>query len=116
MAPEYITRCPKADLANSAEGTRVYEKSYQRAISDNGYQAWEVIENRQGRVVVKAPGGDWQTVLEGDVAALAWHVMAPETLTIVLKDGSLYAATAPAFNPQMMGYMEGVNQIWVPLP
>jgi hypothetical protein len=105
----------------SAEGTKVYEppvyeKSYQPAISDNDYQAWEVIENRQGRVVVKVPGGDWQTVLEGDVAALAWNVLAPETLTIVLKDGSLYTATAPAFNPQMMGTIEGVNQIWVPLP
>ena len=80
------------------------------------YQAWEVIENQQGRVVVKVPGGDWQTVLEGDVAALAWNPFTPETLTIVLKDGSLYAASAPAFNAQMMGYMEGVNQIWVPLP
>jgi hypothetical protein len=105
----------------SAEGTKVYEppvyeKSFHPAISDDDIQAWEVIENGQGRVVVKAPGGDWQTVLEGDVAALAWHVMASETLTIVLKDGSLYTASAPAFNAQMMGYMEGVNQIWVPLP
>ncbi len=102
----------------SAEGTKVYEppvygKSYHPAISNNGYQAWEVIENRQGRVVLKVPGGDWQTILEGDVAALAWNF---GTLTIVLRDGSLYAASAPAFHPQMMGYMEGVNQIWVPLP
>jgi hypothetical protein len=47
---------------------------------------------------------------------LDWNPMSPETLTIVLKDGSLYAATAPAFNAQIMGHMEGVNQIWVPLP
>jgi hypothetical protein len=105
----------------SAEGTKVYEppvyeKSFHPAISEDGYQAWEVIENQQGRVVVKVPGGDWQTVLEGDVAALAWHVMASETLTIVLQDGSLYMASAPAFNPQLMGTVEGVNQIWVPLP
>jgi hypothetical protein len=105
----------------SAEGTKLYEppvydKSFHPAISDNEYQAWEVIENQQGRVVVKVPGGDWQTVLEGDVAAMAWNPVTPETLTIVLRDGSLYTATAPAFNPQMMGYMEGVNQIWVPLP
>ena len=105
----------------SADGTQIYEppvygKSYQPAISYNGYQAWEVIENQQGRVVVKVPGGDWQTVLEGDVAALAWNVLSSETLMIVLKDGSLYTASAPAFHPQMMGTMEGVNQIWVPLP
>lgn len=42
--------------------------------------------------------------------------MTPEMLTIVLKDGSLYTASAPFFHPQMMGYMDGVNQIWVPLP
>jgi hypothetical protein len=67
-------------------------------------------------VVVKVPGGDWQTVLEGDVAALAWNVMSSETLTIVLKDGSLYTASSPDFAPQLMGKVEGVNQIWVPLP
>lgn len=105
----------------SAEGTKVYEppvyeKSFHPAISFNDYQAWEVIENQQGRVVVKVPGGDWQTVLEGDVEALAWNPMSPETLTIVLKDGSLYAASAPDFAPQLRGTVEGVNQIWVPLP
>ena len=105
----------------SAEGTKVYEppvygKSFHPAISYNGYQAWEVIENQQGRVVARVPGGDWQTVLEGDVAVLAWNVISSPTLIIVLKDGSLYTASAPAFHPQMMGTMEGVNQIWVPLP
>ena len=50
------------------------------------------------------------------MAALAWNVMASETLTIVLKDGSLYTASAPGFNAQVMGAVEGVNQIWVPLP
>jgi hypothetical protein len=105
----------------SAEGVKtyeppVYEKSFQPAISYNGYQAWEVIENRQGRVVAKVPDGDWQTVLEGDVAALAWNLISSPTLIIVLRDGTFYTATAPAFHPQMMGYMEDVNQIWVPLP
>jgi dipeptidyl aminopeptidase/acylaminoacyl peptidase len=105
----------------SADGTKLYEppvygKSYHPAISYNGYQAWEVIENRQGRVVIKVPGGDWQTVLEGDVAGLAWNVLSSPTLTIVLKDGSLYTASAPGFTPQLMGTVEGVNQIWVPLP
>jgi len=52
----------------------------------------------------------------GDVAALDWNVISSPTLIIVWKDTSLYTATAPAFNAQMMGTMEGVNQIWVPLP
>ena len=105
----------------STEGNKVYEppvyeKSFHPAISYNGYQAWEVIENQKGRVVVKVPGGDWQTVLEGDVAVLAWNVLSSATLMIVLKDGSLYAASAPAFHPQLIGTVEGVNQIWAPLP
>lgn len=105
----------------SADGTKVYDppvydKSFHPAISFNGYQAWEVIENQQGRVVVKVPGADWQTVLEGDVQVLAWNPVSAETLTIVLKDGSLYVASSPDFTPQLMGKVEGVNQIWVPLP
>ena len=105
----------------SAEGTKVYEppvyeKSFHPAISFKDYQAWEVIENQQGRVVVKVPGVDWQTVLEGDVEALAWNPILPEMLTILLKDGSLYTASSPGFTPQMMGKVEGLNQIWVPLP
>ncbi|HET9914890.1 MAG TPA: hypothetical protein VFQ13_23575, partial [Anaerolineales bacterium] len=88
----------------SADGTRiydppVYDKSFHPAVSYNDYQAWEVIENRQGRVVVKVPGADWQTVIEGDVEALAWNPVFAETLTIVLKDGSLYVASAPDFTP-----------------
>jgi hypothetical protein len=105
----------------SADGTRlydppVYEKSFHPAISHNDYQAWEVIENQQGRVVVKVPGRDWQTVLEGDVEELAWNPVSNETLLIVLRDGSLYAAQYPDFTPRLMGNVEGVNQIWVPLP
>lgn len=105
----------------SADGTKiydppVYDKSFHPAISFNDYQAWEVIENQQGRVVVKVPGADWQTALEGDVAALAWNPVSAETLAIVLKDGSLYVASAPDFTPQLMGKVEAVNQIWVPLP
>jgi hypothetical protein len=105
----------------SADGTKVYEppvyeKSFNPAISYKDYQAWEVIENQEGRVVVKLPGVEWQTVLEGDVEVLAWNPMLPETLTILLKDGSLYTASYPGFTPQLMGKIEGVNQIWVPLP
>lgn len=105
----------------SEDGTQhyeppVYEKSFHPAISYQGDQAWEVIENGQGHVVVRVPGGDWQTVLDGDVAVLAWNIISAETLIIVLKDGSLYTASPPDFAPQLMGKMEGVNQIWVPLP
>jgi hypothetical protein len=105
----------------SADGSRrydppVYESSYHPAVSQKGYQAWEVIENRQGRVEVKVPGADWQTVLEGTtVEQLIWDPAAGETLLIVLRDGSLYAASYPDFTPRKMGEVPGANQaIWLP--
>ncbi|HMB22392.1 MAG TPA: hypothetical protein VKP08_06175 [Anaerolineales bacterium] len=93
----------------------VYDKSFQPAVSQKGYQAWEVIENQQGRVEVKVPGADWQKILDGSVEQLTWDPFNGETLLIVLKDGSLYAASYPDFTPREMGKAEGVNQIiWLP--
>jgi len=93
----------------------VYDKSFQPAISQKGYEAWEVIENRQGRVEVKVHGADWQTILEGSVEQLIWDPSTGETLLIVLKDGSLYAASYPDFAPRQMGNIDGVHQaIWLP--
>lgn len=93
----------------------VYDKSFQPAVSQKGYQAWEVIENQQGRVEVKVPGADWQKILDGSVEQLTWDPFNGETLLIVLKDGSLYAASYPDFTPREMGKTEGVNQvIWLP--
>lgn len=93
----------------------VYDKSFQPAISQKGYEAWEVIENQKGRVDVKIPGADWQTILEGSVEELIWDPATGETLLIILKDGSLYAASYPDFAPRPMGIVDGVKQvIWLP--
>ncbi len=94
----------------------VYESSYEPAVSQNGYQAWEVIENQEGRVVVKVPEGEWQTVQTGLVAQLIWDPVGGQTLLIALQDGSLYAATFPDFTPHLMGNLGGaVDQaIWLP--
>lgn len=93
----------------------VYDKSFQPAVSQKGYQAWEVIENQQGRVEVKVPDADWKPILNGSVAQLIWDPVNGETLLIVLKDGTLYAATYPDFTPRELGKVEGVNQvIWLP--
>jgi dipeptidyl aminopeptidase/acylaminoacyl peptidase len=94
----------------------VYDKSYQPAISPKGYQAWEVIENQQGRVEVKVPGEDWRAILNGSVAELIWDPLTGDTLLIALQDGSLYAATAPDFSPRLMGNLGGrtYQAIWVP--
>jgi hypothetical protein len=93
----------------------VYDKSFQPAVSQNGYQAWEVIENQKGRVEVKVPGADWQTILDGSVEELIWDPATGETLLIVLRDGSLYAASYPEFARRQIGNVDGVRQvIWLP--
>ncbi len=94
----------------------VYDKSYQPAISKKGYQAWEVIEDQQGRVDIKLPDGDWETLMMGLVDELIWDPITGDTLLIALQDGSLYAASYPDFSPRLMGNFEGrTNQaIWVP--
>ena len=90
--------------------------SYRHAVSMEGYQAWEVIENYQGRVVVKVPGGEWQTILNGSVKQLIWDPIEGRTLLIALEDGSLYAASYPDFTPRLMGSLGGrMDQvIWLP--
>jgi hypothetical protein len=104
----------------SSDGSRrydppVYDKSFEPAISQKGYEAWEVIENQRGRVEVKVPGADWQTILDGSVEELIWDPASGETLLIVLRDGSLYAASYPDFTPRPMGNVPGASQvIWLP--
>jgi hypothetical protein len=94
----------------------VYEASYKPAVSKQDYQAWEVIENRKGRVVVRAPGGDWQTIIEGLVSQLIWDPLHGSILLIAMDDGSLYAATSPDFSLRLMGSLgDGPDQaIWSP--
>ncbi len=94
----------------------VYDASYEPAISKDGWQVWEVIQNQQGRVVVRVGGGDWQTILNGLVSGLIWDPALGTTLLVALQDGSLYAATYPDFSPRLMGSLgENVSQIiWSP--
>jgi len=96
----------------------VYEASYNPAVSRAGYQAWEVIENQAGRVVVKAPGGDWQPIRDGFVSNMIWDPVDGQTLLIVGQDGAVYAATAPDFAPRLMGSVgsQGAQMVWAPPP
>ena len=105
----------------SSDGTTrydppVYDASYEPAVSKEGWQAWEVIQNQVGRVVIKATTGDWQTIMNGFVAGMVWDPADGRTLLIALQDGSLYAATYPDFSPRLMGSLgENVSQIiWSP--
>jgi hypothetical protein len=105
----------------SADGSRrsespTLESSFKPAVSMAGYEAWEIIENTQGRVVVRANGGDWREILRVDVSELLWDPATGETLLIAAEDGTLYAASAPDFEPRVMGDLGGsVDQaIWVP--
>ncbi len=94
----------------------VYEASYNPAVSTKGYQAWEVIQNQQGRAMVRIPGGEWQKVMDGMVKQLIWDSATGETLLIALEDGSLYAASFPDFTPRLVGNLGGVvdQAIWLP--
>jgi hypothetical protein len=95
----------------------VYESSFNPAVSKLAYQAWNVIQNRRGRVMVKVPNEDWQTILDGIVAEQIWDPVDGKTLLIAMEDGSLYAASSPDFSPQIMGDLGSVNDVmWSPLP
>ena len=98
----------------------VYDSSFEPAISKNGYQAWEVIENRQGRVMTMIPGSEWQTIMPNlngfFVDELIWDPITGETLLIALDNGSLYAASYPDFTPRLIGNLGGGTSqaIWTP--
>jgi hypothetical protein len=92
------------------------DSSFHPAISKNGYQAWEVIQNTKGRVMVREADEEWRAILNGQVDQLIWDPVEGKTLLILLKDGSLYAAAYPDFTPQLMGNLgKGLNEaIWAP--
>ena len=94
----------------------VYEASYNPAVSSYGYEAWEVIENQQGRVVVNLPGSDWRTIFEGSIDQLIWSPTDGNLLLIAARDGSLYTAAYPDFTPRLMGNLAGrIGQaVWSP--
>jgi len=94
----------------------VPDASYHPARSLQGYEAWEVIENQQGRVVVRPPGGEFRTILEAGVATLIWDPLRGDTLLIATRDGRVIAASAPGFAPREVGELgDAADQaIWVP--
>jgi hypothetical protein len=92
----------------SADGHTRYDPpvagaSYHPAVSVNGRQAWEVIEDHRSRVTVRTGDGPWRDILEGNVSLLAWDPISGDTLLIVLESGELYSAAAPDFKPKMTG-------------
>ena len=89
-----------------------YDSSFDPAISKEGYQAW--ITN--GQVVVKAHGGEWQTILDQPVAELIWDPINGNTLLIARQDGFLIAASYPDFTLRTMGDLGGSmdQAIWLP--
>jgi hypothetical protein len=92
-------------------GTRYHppikEKSYHPAVSINGYTAWEVIENRQGRVVVSTDSQNWMDIETGLIDDLLWDPVNGNTLFIALEDGTIYTATYPEFSPMPAGNIPG---------
>ncbi len=101
-------------------GTRfeppVKENSFHPAISTKGYQAWEVIENRQGRVVISTDGHEWMTQQVGLMDSLLWDPVNGDTLFIALNNGTIYTAIYPEFIPKITGNIPGrIRQmIWLP--
>lgn len=105
----------------SADASQRYDpptpdSSFDPAISKLGFQAWRVIENRKGRVEVKAPDGDFRAILQADTDAMVWDPLAGTTLLIATRDGKLYAATALDFEPRQLGDFGGriASVAWTP--
>lgn len=93
----------------------VYDSSFHPAVSENGDQAWLVIENQTGRVMLKSPGSDWRKIMDGLVQVLLWGPAGGKTLLMVMDDGALVSASAPDFAPRRMGSMPGARQaMWLP--
>lgn len=101
-------------------GTRfdppIKEKSYHPVISRKGYQAWEVIENQQGRLMISTNGHDWITQQTGFIDDLLWDQLNGDTLFIALDNGTIYTALYPEFIPRIVGNIPSrIRQmIWLP--
>ncbi len=93
----------------------VASSSFHPAVSKNGYQAWEVIQNQKGSLQVKTPGGDWKTVMQGMLAPLIWDPIKGDSLFVISEDGTLYAATYPDLVPRALGRTGRITQaMWLP--
>jgi len=111
------------DALISADGSARFDpplagSSYHPAVSKSGHQAWEVVVEHRGRVMIQTPGGQWRAILEGNVGGMLWDPISGDTLLIALENGALYAAAAPDFTPQMMGDLGGgIGQAaWISTP
>lgn len=105
----------------SADGKTRYNPpvsnaSFKPAVSKAGYQAWQVIQNQKGRVMVKTQANaDWQKIMDGLVTQLIWDPLDGNTLLIILEDGSIDAASFPDFKPRQFGKLPGVHEVvWLP--
>ncbi|MCC7360705.1 MAG: hypothetical protein IT317_14585 [Anaerolineales bacterium] len=96
----------------------VYDASFYGAVSAAGDQAWLVIQDRKGRLEVRTPGGDWQTVLPTDISRHLWGPGGSRLLLMVTADGELYSAAYPDFSPVDLGSLGGPIDaaVWVPAP
>jgi hypothetical protein len=94
----------------------VYDNSYTPAVSKQGFQAWEAVENNKAHVVVRVLGGDWQAIDSLSADELIWDPTNGNTLIIAAKNGSLYIASYPDFAPHLMGNQGGwvFQVIWSP--
>lgn len=94
----------------------IRDKSYHPTISTKGYQAWEVIENRQGRVMITTDNLNWIDLQTGLIDDLLWDPLNGDTLFIVLNDGTFYTAMYPEFSLIPAGNIPGgVRQmVWLP--
>jgi hypothetical protein len=106
FTPDGMTRCDPPAVGSS----------YRPAVSVTGRQAWQVAEEKFNSLVIREPGGEWQTVLEGGIAALLWDPLSGETLLIALENGELFAAAAPDFTPRSLGLLAGPIEraAWTP--
>ena len=107
----------------SADGQTRYDppvddSSFYGVVSSAGDQAWRVIQNRQPRIDLRSPGGDWRTILEEDVTMHLWAPGDARVLLMAASDGTLYAAAYPDFAPVIQGDLAGrVDEaVWVPAP
>lgn len=86
----------------SGDGSTIYtpppvRDAFEASISKMGYQAWKIYDNQEATVVVKAAGGDWETIMTEKADNLIWDPISGETLLITSTDGKLYRAKAPEF-------------------
>jgi hypothetical protein len=110
------------DALLGADGNARYEppvigSSYRPAVSSTGSQVWVVMENHRSRVEFRESGGEWRTLLEGNVSSMLWDPLTGKTLLILLDSGLLYSAAAPDFTPNLMGDLGGYydRAAWTPV-